>query len=134
MRVCAAKRCIGILRLRPGPCAAGGGSAASFASSGCTPAPTHRVSPEKCYNPTYDRRRAHHHVSDTARWTALHRATESARPDALFNDPLAARLAARRRAIVARAPLTSRGGWWLVAHQIIDDAIAGAIAMAATGC
>ena len=33
------------------------------------------------------------HVSDTARWTALHRATESARPDALFSDPLAERLA-----------------------------------------
>jgi methyltransferase (TIGR00027 family) len=70
------------------------------------------------------------HVSDTARWTALHRATESARPDALFNDPLAARLAGEGgRAIVARAPLTSRGGWWLVARtKIIDDAIAGAIA------
>jgi O-methyltransferase involved in polyketide biosynthesis len=42
------------------------------------------------------------HVSDTARWTALHRATESARPDALFRDPLAERLAGERgRAIVA---------------------------------
>jgi hypothetical protein len=43
------------------------------------------------------------HVSDTARWTALHRATESARADALFSDPLAERLAGEHgRAIVAR--------------------------------
>lgn len=70
------------------------------------------------------------HVSDTARWTALHRATESARRDALFRDPLAERLAGQGgRAIVARAPLTSRSGWWLVARtKIIDDTIAAAIA------
>ena len=70
------------------------------------------------------------HVSDTARGTALHRATESARSDALFNDPLAARLAGEGgRAIVARTPLTSRSGWWLVARtKIIDDTIAEAIA------
>lgn len=70
------------------------------------------------------------HVSDTARWTALHRATESARPDALFNDPLAERLAGEHgRAIVAKVPRTTRSGWWLVARtKIIDDAIAAAIA------
>jgi methyltransferase (TIGR00027 family) len=70
------------------------------------------------------------HVSDTARWTALHRATESARPDALFRDPLAERLAGEHgRAIVARVPRTNRNGWWLVARtKIIDDAIAEAIA------
>lgn len=73
------------------------------------------------------------HVSDTARWTALHRATESARPDALFSDPLAERLAGEHgRAIVARVPRSTRNGWWLVARtKIIDDAIAGAIA---NGC
>ena len=73
------------------------------------------------------------HVSDTARWTALHRATESARPDALFNDPLAGLLAGDHgRAIVARVPRTTRNGWWLVARtKIIDDAIAEAIA---NGC
>ena len=70
------------------------------------------------------------HVSDTARWTALHRATESARQDALFEDPLAERLAgAKGRAIVARLPRMTRNGWWLVARtKIIDDAIAQAIA------
>jgi methyltransferase (TIGR00027 family) len=70
------------------------------------------------------------HVSDTARWTALHRATESARPDALFSDPLAERLAGEHgRAIVARVPRSTRNGWWLVARtKIIDDVIAEAIA------
>ena len=70
------------------------------------------------------------HVSDTARWTALHRATESARPDALFSDPLAERLAGEHgRAIVTGVPRTTRNGWWLVARtKIIDDAIAEAIA------
>jgi methyltransferase (TIGR00027 family) len=73
------------------------------------------------------------HVSDTARWTALYRANESARPDALFSDPLAGRLAGdQSRAIVAKTPLTSRNGWWLIARtKIIDDAIDDAIA---NGC
>ena len=73
------------------------------------------------------------HVSDTARWTALHRATESARPDALFSDPLAERLAGEHgRAIVANAPRAQRSGWWLVARtKLIDEAIAEAIA---AGC
>jgi O-methyltransferase involved in polyketide biosynthesis len=49
------------------------------------------------------------HVSDTARWTALYRATESARPDALFHDPLAERLAGEQgRTIVANVPWTNR--------------------------
>ncbi|OBJ15797.1 methyltransferase [Mycobacterium colombiense] len=70
------------------------------------------------------------HVSDTARWTALHRATETARPDALFNDHLAERLAGEQgRAIVDNAPWTDRSGWWLVARtKLIDDAIADALA------
>ena len=70
------------------------------------------------------------HVSDTARWTALYRATESARSDALFSDPLAERLAGEQgRAIVASAPRSSRNGWWLIARtKIIDDAITAAIA------
>jgi methyltransferase (TIGR00027 family) len=85
-----------------------------------------------CYNPAM----ADHtitHVSDTARWTALHRATESARPDALFDDPLAGLLAGEHgRAIVANVPRSTRNGWWLVARtKLIDDAIAEAIA---NGC
>lgn len=72
-------------------------------------------------------------VSDTARWTALHRATESARADALFHDPLAERLAgAQGRAIVAGVRWSDRSGFWLVARtKLIDDAIADALA---NGC
>ena len=68
-------------------------------------------------------------VSDTARWMATYRAVESARPDALFHDPLADRLAGQRgRAIVAAAPRMMRNGWWLVARtKIIDDVIIEAI-------
>ncbi|HTZ12992.1 MAG TPA: SAM-dependent methyltransferase [Mycobacterium sp.] len=69
-------------------------------------------------------------VSDTARWTALYRANESARPDALFSDPLAERLGGDQgRAIVAKTPLASRNGWWLIARtKIIDDVIIRSIA------
>jgi methyltransferase (TIGR00027 family) len=69
------------------------------------------------------------HVSDTARWVATYRAVESARPDALFHDDLADRLAgARGRAIVAAAPRAMRNGWWLVARtKIIDDVVIEAI-------
>ncbi|AQT80178.1 SAM-dependent methyltransferase [Mycolicibacterium litorale] len=69
-------------------------------------------------------------VSDTARWVATYRATESARGDALFHDPLAERLAGDRgRAIVAAAPRRVRDGWWLVARtRVIDDLIGRAIA------
>lgn len=68
-------------------------------------------------------------VSDTARWVAVYRADESARPDALFRDSLADRLAGPRgRAIVAAAPRRLRQGWWLVARtKVIDDLIAEAI-------
>lgn len=72
-------------------------------------------------------------VSDTARWVTAHRATESARPDALFHDPLAERLAGERgHAIVAAAPRSIRHGWWLVARtKILDDLITDAISQ---GC
>jgi methyltransferase (TIGR00027 family) len=69
-------------------------------------------------------------VSDTARWVAQYRAAESARPDALFRDPLAARLAGERgRAIVAAAPRKLRSGWSIVARTLlIDDLVATCIA------
>lgn len=69
------------------------------------------------------------HVSDTARWVAVYRADESARPDALFHDPLADRLAGPQgRAIVAAAPRSIRNGWWMVARtKVIDDLITDAV-------
>ncbi|MGV0991011.1 MAG: class I SAM-dependent methyltransferase [Mycobacterium sp.] len=68
-------------------------------------------------------------VSDTARWVAVYRADESARPDALFHDELADRLAGPQgRAIVAAAPRNLRNGWWMVARtKVIDDLIADAV-------
>src|SRR5438105_1496222 len=65
-------------------------------------------------------------VSDTARWVAVYRAWESARPDALFRDPLADRLAGDRgRAIAAAAPRQARSGWpMIVRTKLFDDLIA----------
>jgi methyltransferase (TIGR00027 family) len=62
-------------------------------------------------------------VSDTARWVASYRAEESARPDALFRDPLADKLAGDRgRAIAKRASRHSR--WALVTRtQVIDECV-----------
>jgi methyltransferase (TIGR00027 family) len=69
-------------------------------------------------------------VSDTARWVAAYRALESARPDALFNDPYAERLAGERgRAMAALGPKQTRNGWpMIIRTRLIDDLIAGSIA------
>jgi methyltransferase (TIGR00027 family) len=72
-------------------------------------------------------------VSDTARWVAVYRARESARPDALFHDPYAQQLAGERgQAIAALMPRQARNGWPLVARtKLMDDAILATIAQ---GC
>lgn len=68
-------------------------------------------------------------VSDTAFWIAYHRALESARPDALFRDPFAARLAGERGRRISDAMPTSRIVAWTVAlrTRIIDDYITSAL-------
>lgn len=68
-------------------------------------------------------------VSDTARWVAVYRAIESARADAVFDDPFADRLAGERgREIVATVPRMMRSGWWMVARtRTIDDILMDAI-------
>jgi methyltransferase (TIGR00027 family) len=68
-------------------------------------------------------------VSDTARWMAAYRAAESTRRDALFNDPLAERLAGDRgRAIAAATPRLMRNGWWWVTRtKLIDDLVAESV-------
>ncbi|GAB0102585.1 class I SAM-dependent methyltransferase [Nocardia sp. JMUB6875] len=65
-------------------------------------------------------------VSDTAHWVAAYRALESARPDALFHDPLAERLAGETgKAIVAGEGSNAMAGWPLVTRtKVIDDLIA----------
>ena len=72
-------------------------------------------------------------VSDTARWVAVYRAWESARPDALFKDPYADKLAGERgRAIAALMPRQARSGWPMIARtKLIDDLVLAAIAQ---GC
>ena len=71
-------------------------------------------------------------VSDTARWVAIYRAWESARPDALFHDPFAQRLAGERGAAIAAAvPRTARSGWPMIARtKLIDDLV---VAMVGSG-
>jgi methyltransferase (TIGR00027 family) len=70
-----------------------------------------------------------HDVSDTAFWIAYHRALETERPDALFRDPFAARLAGERGRRISDAMPTSRIVAWTVAlrTRIIDDYIASAV-------
>ncbi|WP_338762126.1 SAM-dependent methyltransferase [Nocardia vulneris] len=69
-------------------------------------------------------------VSDTARWVAAYRALETARPDALFRDPLADRLAgAHGHTIIETAPRFMRSGWPVVTRtKLMDDLIAASIA------
>ncbi|QKV96538.1 class I SAM-dependent methyltransferase [Streptomyces sp. NA02950] len=69
-------------------------------------------------------------VSDTARWVAEYRARESARPDALFRDPLATGLAGERGRVIAEAAKRSFGnGWFFIARtKLIDDLIERSLA------
>lgn len=64
-------------------------------------------------------------VSDTARLVAIDRAVESERPDALFRDPFARRLAGERGARIARSnPLGARksaAGWPIVTRTYLID-------------
>jgi methyltransferase (TIGR00027 family) len=62
------------------------------------------------------------HVSDTARWVALYRAMESERPDALFHDPYARRLAGERaERIVAAMPRGKAWAWPMVVRTAVMD-------------
>ena len=69
-------------------------------------------------------------VSDTARWVAVYRARETARPDALFHDPYAQLLAGQRgQEIAAFMPRQARNGWPMIARtKLMDDLIMAAIA------
>jgi methyltransferase (TIGR00027 family) len=73
------------------------------------------------------------HVAETAFWVASYRAHESARPDALFSDPLAARLVGERgRAIAEKIAGSAQIEWVVVLRTlIIDDFIREAVA---AGC
>lgn len=64
-----------------------------------------------------------HDVSDTALFVAHYRAVEGTRPDALFHDPLAARLAGERgRRIGENMSKAVMGGWSIAIRTVIIDA------------
>lgn len=67
-------------------------------------------------------------VTDTARLVAAYRAIESTRPDALFRDPLAERLAGTRGRAMVDTQHIARDGWWMVARtKLIDDLLRRAL-------
>jgi methyltransferase (TIGR00027 family) len=62
------------------------------------------------------------HISDTARWAAIYRARESDRPDAVFHDPFARRLAGSRGQEIDDAmPFSQRQTWAWVARTYLFD-------------
>ena len=74
-------------------------------------------------------------VSDTARWVAMYRAQESSRPDALFHDPYAARLAGDRgRAILEGMPGGKSWGWPMVVRTVTFDRIIEREVVAGADC
>src|SRR6266850_3986046 len=69
------------------------------------------------------------HVSDTARWVAIYRAMESERPDALFRDPYARRLAGPRGEEIVRHMPRGRSMAWpmIVRTAVMDEVILRAV-------
>jgi len=68
-------------------------------------------------------------VSDTARWVAVYRAMESARPDAIFRDPFAERLAGERGHQILDAMPKGRAFAWpmIVRTAVFDEIILDAV-------
>lgn len=69
------------------------------------------------------------HVSDTALWVAVHRATESKRKDALFHDPYAEQLAGERgKRIVGQLETAASSAWSIITRTaVLDELIMAAI-------
>src|SRR5256885_244853 len=64
------------------------------------------------------------HISDTARWVAVYRAMETERPDAIFRDPFARRLAgAQGEAIVQRRPQGRTWAWPMIVRTAGFDQV-----------
>jgi methyltransferase (TIGR00027 family) len=64
------------------------------------------------------------HISDTARWVAVYRAMETARPDAIFRDPFADRLAGERgRQILDEMPKGHAYAWPMIVRTAVFDEI-----------
>jgi methyltransferase (TIGR00027 family) len=71
-----------------------------------------------------------HNISDTARWAAVYRARENERPDALFRDPFARRLAGERGEEIANAiAFSNKNTWsWIARTYLYDHFITQEIA------
>ncbi|HEX5387955.1 MAG TPA: class I SAM-dependent methyltransferase [Gemmatimonadales bacterium] len=69
------------------------------------------------------------HISDTARWVAFYRAMETERPDALFHDPFARRLAGEQGEQIVRGLRWGRGMAWamIVRTAVLDELIMRAV-------
>ena len=63
-------------------------------------------------------------ISDTARWVAVYRAMETARPDAIFRDPFAEKLAGERgHQILDEMPQGRATAWPMVVRTAVFDEI-----------
>jgi len=61
-------------------------------------------------------------ISDTAKWVAIFRAEESERPDAVFHDPFARRLAGEKGKQIANAvEFSKKNSWSFVARTFLFD-------------
>lgn len=69
-------------------------------------------------------------VSDTARWVAFYRAMESERPDAIFRDPYARRLAGEQGEAIVQSMKGGRSMAWpmIVRTAVMDEIILRSIA------
>ena len=69
------------------------------------------------------------HVTDTALWVAVHRGREGLRPDAMYQDPLALRLAGKRGDKIARKMASGAFMSWMMSLRTvaIDNLIADAV-------
>ena len=64
------------------------------------------------------------HISDTARWVAVYRAMETARKDAIFRDPFAARLAGEKgESIVDNMKRGRSMAWAMIVRTAVFDQI-----------
>jgi len=80
--------------------------------------------PQTQSEPSSDRlpERLIRNVSDTARWVAVYRAQETERPDAIFRDPFARRLAGDRGEQIARLkPLGGDNAWSMITRTYLID-------------
>ena len=70
------------------------------------------------------------HVSDTARWVAMYRAMETDRPDALFRDPYARRLAGEKGVEIVKAMRKAKSWAWphIVRTAVFDELILKCVA------